>query len=86
MLITKSCPRCQGDLAYVSDVGDTYYSCVQCGHIVYRLTPVMVAAQNREREAVEAGLHEAPRPLPVSRDEVHRRRIRRRLQEQKKVA
>jgi predicted nucleic acid-binding Zn ribbon protein len=37
MLHTKSCPRCSGDLALVQDIGDTYYSCVQCGHVSYQL-------------------------------------------------
>ena len=36
MVITKGCPRCQGDLAYVDDVGDAYYSCVQCGFVEYK--------------------------------------------------
>ena len=33
-LLTKGCPRCGGDLSRVNDVGETYYSCVQCGHSV----------------------------------------------------
>lgn len=36
MIYTKACPRCQGDITRVEDVGDTYYSCVQCGHTTYR--------------------------------------------------
>ena len=78
MLITKACPRCCGDLAHVSDVGDSYYSCVQCGHIVYRLGPALVA----ERPAPA----ERPRSIAVPRDEVHRRRIRRRLAERRRDA
>ena len=41
-VFNRSCPRCQGDLARVEDVGDTYYSCVQCGNVVYRLPTVDV--------------------------------------------
>ena len=75
MLITKACPRCRGDLAHVSDVGDSYYSCVQCGHIVYRLYTAPARA--------EAASAERPRPVAVTRDEGHRRRIRRRLAERR---
>ena len=35
MLFTKACPRCQGDVSRVEDIGDTYFSCVQCGHTSY---------------------------------------------------
>lgn len=35
MTDTSACPRCQGVLALVDDIGDTYRSCVQCGHVVY---------------------------------------------------
>lgn len=37
MLHPKACPRCSGDLALVEDVGDTYFSCVQCGYMNYQL-------------------------------------------------
>ena len=37
MLHTKACPRCAGDLALVEDVGDTYFSCVQCGYVNYQV-------------------------------------------------
>jgi len=40
MLHTKACPRCSGDLALVQDVGETYFSCVQCGHMSYQLKGV----------------------------------------------
>jgi hypothetical protein len=36
-LMKKGCPRCQGDLSRVDDIGESYYSCVQCGHIMYQL-------------------------------------------------
>jgi len=41
-LITRACKRCHGDMARVEDIGDTYYSCVQCGGISYHL-PVRAA-------------------------------------------
>lgn len=31
-LLTRGCPRCQGTLSKVEDIGETYYSCVQCGY------------------------------------------------------
>jgi len=37
MLHPKACPRCSGDLSLVQDIGDTYYSCLQCGFVTYRL-------------------------------------------------
>ena len=74
MVITKGCPRCQGDLAYVSDIGDAYYSCVQCGFVKYE----HVGAAPRALHEVVA---ERPRPVAVTRDEVHRRRMHRRLAE-----
>lgn len=74
MVITKSCPRCQGDLAYVSDIGDAYYSCVQCGFVKYE----QGVASPR---AVRPVIVEQPRPVALTRDEVHRRRMHRRLVE-----
>lgn len=78
MLITKACPRCRGDLAHVNDVGDSYYSCVQCGHIVYRDAPLLVATRGVSADR--------PQPALVPRDEVHRRRIRRQLASRRDVA
>lgn len=37
MLHPKACPRCSGDLSLVQDIGDTYFSCLQCGFVCYRL-------------------------------------------------
>lgn len=34
-VLRKGCPRCQGDLGRVDDIGESYYSCVQCGHVTY---------------------------------------------------
>lgn len=64
MLYTKTCPRCRGDITRVEDIGDTYFSCVQCGHTSY--TPPALAAVH----AVDA-----PRPwLPAAGRSVARKR------------
>jgi tRNA(Ile2) C34 agmatinyltransferase TiaS len=55
MLLNKACPRCTGDLGRVQDVGETYYSCLQCGHIVY-------AAQAREMERASTARAQQDRP------------------------
>lgn len=78
MLITKGCPRCHGDLVHVSDVGDSYYSCVQCGHVAYEGTPAFAA--------VQWSLVDEKQPSLVSRDEVARRRMRRQIATSRKVA
>lgn len=70
MIITKGCPRCHGDLAHVSDIGDAYYSCLQCGYIQYSL-------DGGAPRAIEPVTAERPLPVAVTRDEVHRRRLRR---------
>lgn len=77
MVIPKGCPRCHGDLAYVSDIGDTYYSCVQCGFMQYQAVEHNAPAAR----AIHAVIAEQPRAVAASRDEVHRRRLRRRLAE-----
>ncbi len=74
MVITKGCPRCQGDLAYVDDVGDAYYSCVQCGFVRYERGAFGL-------RAIHEVIPPRPRPVAVTRDEIHRRRIQRRLAE-----
>ncbi len=35
MLRIKACTRCEGDLTLVVDLGESYFSCVQCGDISY---------------------------------------------------
>ncbi len=35
MLRIKACARCEGDLTLVVDLGESYFSCVQCGHVTY---------------------------------------------------
>ncbi|MGE3857485.1 MAG: hypothetical protein AB7G21_11085 [Dehalococcoidia bacterium] len=79
MVIPKGCPRCHGDLAYVDDVGDAYHSCVQCGFVKYE----QAAAAPRVLHEVIA---ERPRPVAVTRDEVHRRRLQRRLAERQRTS
>ncbi|MEI7925018.1 MAG: hypothetical protein WCI61_02335 [Chloroflexota bacterium] len=73
MVITKGCPRCQGDLAHVDDIGDEYYSCVQCGFVKYQHADAP--------RILHEVIAERPRPVAVTRDEVHRRRMQKRLAE-----
>ena len=68
MLYTKACPRCQGDMSRVEDIGDTYFSCVQCGHTSYK-APVPAAV-----EAVDAS---RPWLAAVDRSVARKRRIAR---------
>lgn len=60
MIAATACPRCRGTLTRVLDVGETYYSCVQCGHIAYGTlpTPAEAAAATRwqGREAMDRSL------------------------------
>ena len=70
MMIAKSCPRCRGDLSLVRDVGDTYFSCLQCGHTLYE-NPAAV-----EAEPEFAGVDGARWPEPVDRSLVRRRQLR----------
>jgi len=35
MLRIKACSRCEGDLTLVVDLGESYFSCVQCGQVTY---------------------------------------------------
>ena len=48
MMRRKGCPRCRGDLHVVRDVGESYFSCVQCGFVSYEALapPVAVAANS----------------------------------------
>ena len=68
MFVPKACFRCQGDLAFVRDVGDSYYECVQCGAMVYRL------GSSPQAHPSEQGARVA-----VSLDEPSRRRVLRHL-------
>ncbi len=68
MLYTKACPRCQGDITRVEDVGDTYFSCVQCGYTSYK-APIPTA--------VETITATRPMLTPVDRSVARKRRISR---------
>ncbi len=50
MFWLKACPRCNGDLQEIRDVGDTYVSCIQCGRI---LTAAQEAALPRKPQALQ---------------------------------
>lgn len=54
-LLTGGCPRCNGTLSKVDDIGETYYSCVQCGHTVSQ-------AVARRDIAIGNALRQAPVP------------------------
>jgi hypothetical protein len=32
MMWLKACPRCRGDLYMEHNIGESYVSCLQCGH------------------------------------------------------
>jgi len=34
MLLLKACPHCHGDLVFEQDRACSYFTCVQCGHIL----------------------------------------------------
>lgn len=44
VLRMKSCPRCRGDLILEAGGRDAYWSCLQCGHVLY---PRLAAFQPR---------------------------------------
>ncbi len=68
MLIAKSCPRCRGDLSLIRDVGDTYFSCLQCGHVSYEAPG--------EAEPIPIELPASRWPEPVDRSLVRRRQLK----------
>jgi len=49
MILANACPRCQGALSRVMDIGEIYYSCVHCGHTVYGQVPSVQAAPTEAR-------------------------------------
>lgn len=57
-LLTRGCPRCQGTLSKVEDVGETYYSCVQCGHTA---SEAVALQRPPARRAVSALVPAVPR-------------------------
>jgi hypothetical protein len=68
MIVTEPCPRCRGTLTRVRDIGETYHSCVQCGHIIYGALTAVSALPQFER---------GDRPKATDRSEIRRRQIRR---------
>lgn len=68
MMLVKACPRCRGDLSLVRDVGDSYFSCLQCGHVLYQ------PPADSEPEEVEVRVSRWPEP--VDRSLVRRRQMR----------
>ena len=51
MILTKSCPRCHGDMLREELLGEVEMVCIQCGHRIYpetelkRYVPVMQTAK-----------------------------------------
>lgn len=37
MMWLKTCPRCRGDLYVERGIGETYVSCLQCGHTLNKM-------------------------------------------------
>lgn len=71
MLYTKACPRCQGDMSRVEDIGDTYFSCVQCGHTAYAApTPEAVHSVDAQRTWLSAVDRTVARKRRISRTPV----------------
>jgi ribosomal protein S27AE len=54
MFLKKSCPRCCGDLTLVFDIDESYFSCMQCGHISYERPHAVHAPPPRIREREES--------------------------------
>lgn len=69
MMVTRACPRCMGTLTRVEDVGETYHSCVQCGHVVYGRLPVVAPVPESTRwHGVEAADRATVRRRQLRRD------------------
>ena len=68
MLYTKACPRCQGDMSRVEDIGDTYFSCVQCGHTSYAApAPAALQAVDAQRTWLSGADRSVARKRRISR-------------------
>lgn len=54
MMWLKSCPRCTGDLFMERAIGESYVSCLQCGHTLTRMEEESLTrrypARRRERQ------------------------------------
>jgi hypothetical protein len=72
VIAATACPRCRGTLTRVQDVGETYHSCVQCGHVVYG---VLHEASTADVSGRWQGLAPADRSL-VRRRQIVRERQR----------
>jgi len=66
VIAPTACPRCRGTLTRVLDVGETYHSCVQCGHVLYGTPPTPAEADAATRWQGRA---------PADRSLVRRRQI-----------
>lgn len=66
MIANTACPRCNGALTRVHDIGEAYHSCVQCGHIAYGQLPTPAAAEDERRWQS---------PQPLDRSTVRRRQL-----------
>ena len=53
MILTKSCPRCHGDMLREELLGEVEMVCIQCGHRTYSEAQVkrFVPARRIERKA-----------------------------------
>ncbi len=69
-----ACTRCRGALTRVDDIGETYRSCVQCGHVVYGSR--FEVAPGSARRATEQSSRWRPRQA-ADRSAVRRRQIAR---------
>ena len=49
MILTKSCPRCQGDMLREELLGEVEMVCIQCGHRTY---PAPQSAQLTKRQRI----------------------------------
>jgi uncharacterized Zn finger protein (UPF0148 family) len=69
MMVAQACPRCRGTLTRVEDVGDVYYSCVQCGHVAYGRLPAATPMTPSENwQVAEAADRGAVRRRQLRRD------------------
>jgi hypothetical protein len=69
MIAAHACPRCRGTLTRVADVGDTYFSCVQCGNVVYDEVATVTALPTEARwQGPQASDRSAVRRRLIARD------------------
>ena|GEM_PF-6119120 len=90
MLLLKACPHCHGDLVFEQDRACSYFTCVQCGHILstaqeqalgYRVT-ALGALHTRSGSHSTQRPHKPTRPRstsacrPRASDSARRRHLR----------